>query len=183
MLPKELQFTYSDYKDFPEDGKRYEILEGGLLMVPSPFSLHQAVSINLAFSLVTHVKENKLGKIFCAPFDVVLSEITVVQPDIIFISTNNSGILTEENIKGVPDILMEIISKSSRKNDEILKKRIYAQSGVNEYWIIDPEHKQIEIYMEPHKGYTLWKKFSSGDIVFTPTFPKLNLSLTELFVL
>lgn len=181
MLPKELQFTYADYIDFPEDGKRYEILEGRLLMVPSPFVPHQRISFNLSLYLGAYVKEKKIGEILCAPCDVVLSEINVVQPDIVFVSKKNSGIVAEDNIKGAPDLLIEIISNSSKKNDEATKKRIYAQSNVLEYWIVYPESKEIKVYIEPEKGYILWKSFSKEDLLFTPTFSDLKLNLKEVF--
>ena len=183
MLPKELQFTYADYKDFPEDGKRYEILEGRLLMIPSPFTPHQRVSGNLYVCLSNHVKSKNLGVVFHPPYDVVLSEINVVQPDIIYVSKENSRIITEANIKGTPDLLIEIVSKTSKKNDEITKKMIYAQSSVKEYWIVYPESKEIKVYVESEKGYILWKKFSNNDTVSTPALPNLNLNLAEMFVL
>lgn len=181
MLPKELQFTYSDYKDFPEDGKRYEILEGRLLMVPSPFTPHQRVSFELSLQLGLHIKRKDMGVIFCAPYDVVLSEVTVVQPDIIYVSKENSKIITEENIKGVPDLVIEIVSKTSKKNDETTKKMIYAQSNIKEYWIVYPESKELKVYAEPEKGYFLWKSFSKEDLLSTPTFPDLNLTLNDIF--
>lgn len=181
MLPKELQFTYSDYKEFPEDGKRYEILEGRLLMVPSPFINHQRVSGRLFWHINKYVKENGLGEIFHPPCDVILSEINVVQPDIIFISKENAQIITEENIKGTPDLLIEILSKTSKKNDEIIKKKIYANNQVNEYWIVDPVGSSVKVYVEPKKGYKLLKEFFEVDTISTPTFPELNLSLQFIF--
>lgn len=181
MLPKELQFTYSDYKEFPEDGKRYEILEGRLLMVPSPFTPHQRISFKLSHCLGSYIEGKGAGEMFCAPYDVVLSEITVVQPDIIYVSKENSKIITEENIKGIPDLVIEIVSKTSKKNDETTKKMIYAQSNIKEYWAAYPESKEIKVYVGPEKGYFLWKTFSIEDLLSTPTFPDLNLKLTDVF--
>lgn len=89
-------------------------------------------------------------------------------------------IITEENIKGVPDLVIEIVSKTSKKTDETTKKMIYAQSNIKEYWIVYPESKEIKVYIEPKKGYFLWKTFSTEDSLSTPTFPDSNLSLNDV---
>ena len=180
MLPKELCFTYSEYKDFPPDDKRYEILEGRLLMVPSPFIPHQSMSRNIELCLYNYVKEKNLGKIFNAPCDVILSEINVVQPDIIFVSNEKINIITYKNIKGAPDLLIEILSDSSKKNDTETKKKIYAQSNVKEYWIVDPEEKNIKVFTNLKKRYVLWKEFFEVDLLSTPAFPELKMNLKEV---
>lgn len=181
MLPKEFQLTYSNYKDFPEDGKRYEILEGRLLMVPSPFTPHQRISGKLYRHLSNYVEKNNLGEVFHPPYDVVLSELNVVQPDIIYVSKENSNIITEENIKGVPDLVIEIVSKTSRKNDETTKKMIYARSNIKEYWIVYPESKTINVFTKPEQGYVLWKEFLTTDTLSTPTFPDIKLDIAKIF--
>ena len=135
MLNTNLKFTYEDYVLMPE-GKRYEIVEGELYMVPAPTTTHQRISRKLEEMLSRFVEERKLGEVFDAPIDVVFSETDIVQPDIIFISNENKNIIKEENIKGAPDLIIEILSPSSAQRDKTIKKKLYAKNGVKEYWLV-----------------------------------------------
>ncbi|MFQ5770648.1 MAG: Uma2 family endonuclease, partial [bacterium] len=112
-------YTYQDYVNLPEDGKRYEIINGDLIMTPAPFTIHQKVSANIVDKLRPFVKKNQKGEVFYAPVDVVLSETNVVQPDILFISNEHSNIITEKNISGVPDLVIEILSPTTGYYDLI----------------------------------------------------------------
>ncbi|MCD6376664.1 MAG: Uma2 family endonuclease, partial [Caldisericaceae bacterium] len=98
-------FTYQDYLQLPDDGKRYEVINGELIMAPSPITIHQIISTSLSAGLFNYVKENELGTILTAPLDVVLNETNVYQPDIIFISRERKEIITEKNISGAPDLV------------------------------------------------------------------------------
>jgi len=138
--------TYDDYVQFPDDGKRHEIIEGDHYMTPAPRRKHQRVSVNLATEMSSFAKRHKLGLVFTAPFDVVLSDENVVQPDLLFVSAARAAIVTEDNIQGVPDIIVEILSESTRRKDEVTKRKLYERFGVQEYWVVDPE---LEI-VEPH---------------------------------
>ena len=104
--------TYDDYAALPDDGKRYEVIDGELLLVPAPNRRHQYVAMNLTLLLGPFVRLKKLGEIYFAPFDVVLSNTNIVQPDLIFISTERAGVLNEKNARGVPDLVVEILSPS-----------------------------------------------------------------------
>ncbi len=115
--------TYEDYLTFPDgDCIKKEIIEGELFMSPAPALKHQIISKEIFLILNDFVRKNHLGEVFYAPCDVVLSNINVMQPDILFISNNNFQILTELNIKGAPDLIVEIISQSTRDTDRIYKK-------------------------------------------------------------
>lgn len=138
--------TYEDYLDLPDDGKRYELINGELIMVAAPTTLHQIVSQNIEFDLFRYVRENHSGQVLHAPVDVVLSDTTVVQPDVIFIAAENSAIITEKNITGAPDFIVEILSPNSAYYDLIEKKELYARYGVHEYWIVDPKKQFIEVF-------------------------------------
>ena len=144
------KFTYEDYLLFPEDGRRHELIAGDHYVTPSPRTKHQKVSGSLLVSLGTHLQKSKGGQVLAAPMDVVLSDLDVVQPDLLFISQARSSILTEKNIQGAPDLLVEILSDSTRKTDEIIKRKLYEQHRVSEYWIIDPELETVKVRSEEH---------------------------------
>ncbi|MBI5235280.1 MAG: Uma2 family endonuclease, partial [Deltaproteobacteria bacterium] len=138
------QYTYADYLAINDD-KRYEVMEGHIMMVPAPNTYHQRISWKISHSLGNFVLENGLGEVFDAPTDVVLSDDVVVQPDILFISKERAGIIEEKAIMGAPDIVVEIISPSSSFNDSVRKREIYQRFGVKEYWLVFPEEKAIEV--------------------------------------
>ncbi len=144
MAKAAIKFTYQDYLLLPED-KRYELIEGELLTVPSPDVEHQELSRDLEHILWEFVKQNNLGSIFNAPLDVVLSEEDVVQPDILFVSKERAHIIKEKNIQGAPDLVIEILSPATSERERTLKRKLYAKYGVKEYWIVDPEEKSIEV--------------------------------------
>jgi Uma2 family endonuclease len=119
------QLTYEDYLLFPDDGKRHEIIEGDHHVTPAPKTQHKRVSVNLATAMASFAKEHSLGLVLTAPCDVILSGENVVQPDLLFVSTARAGIVTEDNIRGGPDLVVEIISETTRKKDEVTKRKLY----------------------------------------------------------
>jgi len=132
-----IKFTYKDYKNLPEsETKRYELIEGELITVPSPNFKHQSISGNLEFILRKFIQKKNLGTIIYAPFDVHLGD-NVIQPDILFVSRERSYIITEEKIKGAPDLVIEILSPATIQRDRTCKRTLYAQYGVQKYWIVD----------------------------------------------
>jgi len=140
-----IKFTYRDYKSLPEsETKRYELIEGELIMVPSPNIYHQRISGRIEFLLRDFVEKNKLGEVFYAPCDVHLGD-NVVQPDILFISKEHSYVIIKEEVKGAPDLVIEILSPATAKRDRTIKRALYARYGVSEYWLVDPEKKIIEV--------------------------------------
>jgi Uma2 family endonuclease len=140
-------YTYQDYANLPDDRNLYEILKGELIMTPSPVTIHQIISSRLERALDVFLDANSIGIFFHAPYDVILNEINVIQPDIIFVLNENSQIITEKNIKGCPDLIIEILSPGTAYYDLIDKKEIYETFGVKEYWIVDPKKQWIEIYI------------------------------------
>ena len=146
-----IKLTYEDYRNAPEsERQRYELSEGELIMVPSPNVYHQRILGNLGFLLREFVKEHGLGYVYFAPLDVVFSEDTVLQPDILFISKERAESIAEEGIRGAPDLVVEILSKATAKRDRTYKKALYARYGVKEYWLVDPAIKTIEV-LELHE--------------------------------
>lgn len=180
-IPESLKFTYKDYLLLPED-KRYEIIEGDLYMVPSPFTKHQRISINLAHILLEFVRQKDLGEILIAPCDVLLSEHDIVQPDILFVSTEKSSIITEKNIQGAPDLVVEILSRSRKHIDKKLKNRLYARSGVKEYWIADPDKETIEVFtLKKAEGYKSDGIYGRKDKLKSTVLKGLSINVNEVF--
>ena len=179
-----VKFTYEDFLLFPDDGKRHELLDGDHLMSPAPRIKHQDVSLNLAALIKDFLKQTGGGRIFVAPTDVVLSDLDVVEPDLVYVSAARAAIITEKNIQGVPDLVVEILSESSRKTDEIIKRELYERHGVSEYWIIDPELETVKVYRLVDGRYARVAELSNEktDAVLTsPKFLGLSIPLDEIF--
>jgi Uma2 family endonuclease len=172
------KLTYEDYCLLPDDGRRHEIIDGEHYVNPSPNTRHQTVSRNLSFALWEQVREHDLGEIFYAPYDVVLSDFDIVEPDIIFVSAARSHIITGANIQGAPDLVVEILSPSNRKYDEVVKFKRYAALGISEYWIVDPDRETVKIYRRVASGLAL---VETSDRLATPLIPGFELPLREIF--
>ena len=114
-----VKFTYEDYILFPEDGLRHEIIDGEREVTPSPLTRHQRIVANLFRVLDPFIRERKLGEAFLAPFDVILSNLDIVVPDLLFVSGSRSKIITEKNLQGAPDLIVEVLSDGTRKTDEV----------------------------------------------------------------
>jgi len=179
-----VKFTYEDYLLFPEDGRRHELIDGAHYVTPSPITKHQRISVNLLISVGTHLQQTKAGHVLAAPMDVILSNLDVVQPDLLFISKDRASILTEKNIQGAPDLLVEILSSSTRKTDEIIKRKLYEQHRVSEYWIIDPELETVKVYrFSATNTYERVEELSleAHNTLTTPLLPNWQLPLKQLF--
>jgi len=180
-----IRFTYQDYKSIPDsETKRYELLDGELLMVPAPTTYHQGISKRIEFMLYESLEKRGLGEVLHAPIDVVLGEgeeCDVVQPDIIFISKERQGIIKEEEIQGAPDLVIEILSPATERRDRLYKKTLYARHGVLEYWIVDPQKKAIEVYKLGEKGFELVRVYVLGEILTSSTLKGLEMDLNRVF--
>lgn len=137
--------TIADLARFPDDGLRREILLGELVVSPTPTPVHQIVVSRLVTLLSSFVDSNELGVVITAPLNVQLSEYNVVQPDIMFVSTANLGRIGERQIAGAPDMVVEVLSPSTRRLDLVRKMALYASAGVEEYWVVDPDRKTISV--------------------------------------
>jgi len=150
-------------------------------MVPSPGEAHQNICANLAFTLRVFVKENNLGRVYFAPFDVVFSETDVVQPDIMFVSKERLNIITEKNIQGTPDLIVEIISPSSEYRDKVIKRKLYSQYDLKEYWLVDPENKEIEVMALRESGLNTIRTYKMPNILESLILKGLKIKLDEVF--
>lgn len=179
-MPVDTRLTYDDYCLLPNDGKRYEIIEGELFVTPSPNFLHQIVVTRLTRYLSAFVEDNKLGLVFVAPFDVVFSQFDVVEPDILYVSKARASILTKKNVQGSPDLVIEVLSESTAKIDRTTKLKLYARFGVQEYWIIDPDGPSAEIYRRQDGGLELACRLKAQDSLTSPLFPGFSLALQKV---
>lgn len=175
-----VRFTYSDYLRLPED-KRYEILDGEIYVVPAPNTRHQRISKRLEIALVQHAEERGFGEILHAPYDVILSEENVVQPDILFVRKERAGIIGEINLRGAPDLAIEILSPGTRDKDLEIKRKTYADFGIQEYWIVDPEAGTVEALVRTEQGYVRAGIYGKSDRLSSPLLPELNLALDKIF--
>jgi Uma2 family endonuclease len=141
----ERPLTYDDLAAMPDDGKRYELINGELFELTGPTTKHQRSTFRLAKKLDGFVTERELGEVFVAPLDVYLSPHNTVQPDIVYVSTARRNIIRGPKIEGAPDLLMEILSRSNWRRDAITKAAVYATFGVLEYWLIDPDQESIVV--------------------------------------
>lgn len=173
-------FTYQDYLHMPED-KRYELIEGEFFMIPSPNEYHQRISRDLEFILQSFVKKNRLGSVYYAPFDVVFSDEDVVQPDIVFVSKGRKNIITKDNIKGTPDLLIEILSPKISYRDREIKRKLYFKYGVKEYWIVDPDEQNIEVLSIAEDGYKTIGICNINTPLSSPLLKGLLIDLKEVF--
>lgn len=178
-----VKLTYEDYLLFPEDGLRHEIIDGEHEVTPSPLTRHQRIVANLFLIIAAFVRERKLGEVFLAPFDVILSNLDIVVPDLLFVSRKRSEIITEKNLQGAPDLVIEVLSDGTRKRDEVTKRKLYERFGVREYWIVDPVLESIKIYRQSGKGFERAAELSveAGDTLTSPLFPGLVIPLDDVF--
>ncbi len=142
-----------------ETNQHIELWDGELIMGDAPSLNHQTSLLQLSKQLDNFVREHKLGFVFVAPVDVVFSQTRVVQPDVVFVSTEKKKILGKA-IRGVPDLVVEIISTGSWRRDTIDKRALYEQFGVQEYWIVDPEAATIEVLSLAKGAFELFGRFS-----------------------
>ena len=173
--------TYADYAAMPDDGRRYELHEGSLVMTPAPGTRHQGILRDLLGILDRHVARHGLGVVFPSPVDCILSDTTVLQPDLVFVATDRAAIVTERAIEGTPSLVVEILSGSSRTTDRTTKAAMYARHGVPYYWIVDPREQTIEALSLGKEGYALAARLDPTGHRALPPFEDLTLDAASLF--
>lgn len=181
---KQGEYTYDDYLKIPETpGYRYEILDGWLFKERSPSLNHQRVSGALFLQLAAFFHRHDPGcDVLCAPVDVTLGSKTVVQPDILYVSSARREIVREERIDGPCDLVVEIMSPANRRKDRLRKMEIYRRAGVPHYWLVDPDENTLEAFVLKDGLYTLVFAGGPGDEFSHPEFPGLNLDLNKAFL-
>lgn len=173
--------TYQEYLELPNDRNRYEILEGELEVNPAPNVAHQRAVVNLSYLLVAHTRAHRLGQVLVAPTDVILSDITVVQPDLLFISSERASIVLPQHVRGAPDLVVEVISPTSEKTDRDVKRQLYARYGVRCYWLVDPAARTLTAFMLDGDRYRPVAS-ASGDQEFRAApFEDLAIPLADVW--
>lgn len=180
-VPHPSKLTYDDYVTLPDDGRRYEILDGELAVSPSPLTGHQRVSVLLAHAMLGWVRERGLGTVLTAPCDVILDETTILQPDLLFVSAARSSIITRRAVEGAPDLVVEILSDSTAARDRGAKMKLYARYGVARYWIIDTDTRTLEIHRLHAGEYVLDASHRADAVVPCDVPPGLELKLAEIW--
>ena len=181
-----VKLTYEDLVALPDDGMRHELIDGEHYVTPSPRLPHQFIAGDLYLLLGNYVRERSLGVVLFAPFDVVFSRYDVVVPDLTyFTSARFKEVVGDENAQGGPDLAIEILSPSTRRRDEILKRRLYERTGVPEYWIVDPELETVKVHRLVEGKYQKAGELSLEEdaVLTTPLLPELRLPLKQIFEL
>jgi Uma2 family endonuclease len=173
--------TYEDYCALPDDGKRYEIIEGELYVTPSPSRTHQEFAGNLLVVLKPFVSAHRLGVVYIAPFDVILEEISVVVPDLLFVVQDRVGIVTERGVRGAPDLIVEILSPGTARRDRVEKAKLYARHGVGHYWLADSGARILEVYELTEGQYRRSAGLADDDSFSPSLFPGLSIPLSSLW--
>jgi Uma2 family endonuclease len=167
--------TYKDYEVLPADGRRYELHDGELSVTPAPSPQHQRVSRSLFRLLDPHVRARALGEVFYSPIDVILSDTTILQPDLVFLEGSRQSAISRRGIEGPPSLVVEILSPSTTQIDRDVKRQLYARYGVPYYWIADPDARTIEAYRVAGGVYELAQRMEGGGSVELPPFTDLVL--------
>ena len=176
-----VKLTYEDYCAAPAD-KRYELLDGELIMVPAPNLKHQTVQLKLTMRLGLFIENRALGTLFTPVCDVMLSDTDVVQPDLLFISRERDHLLSGgQNVQGAPDLVVEILSPSSAEQDRGKKRALYGQHGVTEYWLVDPIAETVTIHRQRGGVLAATHTFGRGQTLRSPLFAGLELHLDDIF--
>lgn len=175
------QWTYTAYAALPDDGNRYEMIDGVLYMPPAPSEGHQSTSALITTHLMIHVQFTGLGRVYHAPFDVELAPNAVVQPDVIVVLQANRGIITPSRIIGAPDLVVEIASPSTATYDRSKKLTTYEQAGVGEYWIVDPVARTIEVLLLEANGYQSTGVWGGVSLLPSRVAPGLPVQVQQFF--
>ena len=182
MAGVKVVLTYQDYAALPDDGRRYEIHDGELSVTPAPGRTHQYVLIRLAAALHTYVSAHHMGEAYAAPFDVILAETTIVQPDIVYVANDRLAILSERGCEGAPTLAVEALSPSTAHIDRSTKLQLYARYAVPSYWIVDSARRVIEVYRLVARSYAGPEAFGDDGLADLPPFDGLRLDPASLWV-
>jgi len=173
------KLTYGDYLLFPDDGRRYELIDGKQYVSPSPTTRHQRVLRKLAYAFETWLIAHPVGEVFFAPFDVVLTDHDVVVPDLIYVDAQTSTYLKDTGLFAVPDLAVEILSPSTRRRDDGIKRRLYERVAMKEYWIVDPTANIVRAFRRGADGFgpPVILMREAGERLTTPLLSGLEIPL------
>ena len=174
------RLTYDDLAALPDDDLRHEIIGGVHYVTASPVTRHQRLVLRLAAALQEAIEGPGGAELFISPYDVVLSPHDVVVPDLLVVCHERSDRITEKNLQGAPDLVVEILSPSTSGRDQGLKRDLYARCGVTEYWVVDPEGT-VAVHRRGGDGFGPLSRLTAADALTTPVVPGFELSLERFF--
>ena len=184
MKPTSAKLTYDDFVNFPDDGLRHELIDGEHFVTPSPATIHQRLVGRLHLALGNWLQDHRIGEVFLAPFDVVLSHYDIVEPDLLVVLADQAGIVTEKHVRGAPAIVVEVGSPGTRRRDEGIKLRLYERVGVREYWIVDPDRRTVAKYARSVDGAfdaaPALEAAREGELT-SALLPGFSVQMTQLF--
>jgi Uma2 family endonuclease len=176
-----VRFRADDIWDVPEDGKRYEVIDGGLYVTTAPDLDHQRPAGSVFGFIWSYLRTHPIGEVFSAPVGLILDQENGLQPDVVYVSRERAGILTRRGIRGVPDLIVEVLSPSTEARDRGVKQRRYAAGGVPHYWIVDPTTRTLEARRLAEAGYILTGTFGPADIFRPELFSGLEIPIADLW--
>jgi Uma2 family endonuclease len=176
------KLTHADFLLFPDDGQRHELIDGEHFVSPAPRIRHQRIVGELHLAIASWVRVGGRGEILLAPMDVIFSDLDVVEPDLVYLGPGSRA-ATADWVRGVPDLLIEVLSPPTRRHDEVRKRALYERCGVAEYWLVDPEAEAVKVYRLAGERYgrALLLSRAEGDRLTSPLLPGLEVPLAELF--
>lgn len=185
MAPQQKKLTAAEFLSWPDDGRHQELIDGVHYVTPSPKLVHQELVGRLHLAIGNFLSSRRhLGRVFVARLDVVMSEYDVVEPDLLFVAGDQQEILTEANVQGPPALVIEILSPSTRRRDEGIKRQLFDQKGVREYWLVDPRNCRVSVCRRAEDGsfpVVLALSAATDDRLETALLPGFELSVSELF--
>ena len=184
MNTSHARLTYEDFLTFPDDGRRHELIDGEHYVTPSPNIRHQALVVRLTVALANYFNERPIGQVFCSPLDCVFTNFDVVEPDVLVVLEDQATILTEQNVRGAPAIVIEILSPGTSRRDRGIKRELYERGGVREYWLVDPVRDCVELFPRMQGGaLTSAAELSAAEAgtLGSALLPGFSLDLADLF--
>ena len=176
------KLTYDDFLLFPDDGQRHELIDGEHYVTPSPNTRHQELSRRLVRAIILYQEIHPGGRLYYAPLDVVFTDVDVVEPDVLFVADDQMHIVTSEHVRGAPALVVEILSKWTRRRDRQTKRDLYDRAGVREYWVIDPIENRLAVHRRREDGRLgAVADLGEQDTLTTPLLPGFALGLGGLF--
>ncbi len=173
--------TYADFLLFPDDGRRHELLDGEHVVTASPVPKHQRICTRLLYLLEQHLETHPVGVLYGGPVDLLLSDVDVAAPDIVFVSNERALIVGEKNLQGAPDLVVEVLSPGTKRRDLGVKRDLYERSGVGEYWVVDPVAQTVAVYCRIGGRFREPRLYATTALIASAIFPGLELSAIHIF--
>jgi Uma2 family endonuclease len=181
MRAADPRVSYAELSRWPDDGRRWELYGGEPISVPAPNWRHQRVIVKLA-GILGEYESIRGGGVVMAPFDIVLSDYDVLQPDVVFFGQKKRAQLDPlEAAYLVPDLAVEVLSRSTEARDRGRKMALFARYELPEYWLVDAQHQELEVYAQSGRGLSMVRVFGPGERVTSATLADLGFDLDRLF--